>query len=353
MIITPKDAPVPTQQTVSARDRALANLQKAMESNSQPTAEMPVKNATSISPEEAVGLQSQSSEILEEKEEEQSQSDNSEETESVEAKEAPEETKEVKAEEETSLSSQYAQLARKEKAIRAKAQEIKAQEEAIKAERAAIEAERQKLSGKPSLEERLQKNPKDVFKILAEMGLSYDKLTELALEGDSSPSNDAALEELRAELKAIKEGQEQTRKMQEEAQQSQYKQAISMLRSEATKLVSTRAEEFETIREMGEIDSVVDLIEERFKSEGIVMSVEDAAREVEEYLVEEATKVARIKKIQQRLAPPQASKTKEASPKLSGDGQKQQAKTLTNATGSPRQLSTRERAILAAKGELK
>lgn len=347
MKITPMEQAQPVQQSTAVQ-RALAVLEKG--ASQQPTAEIPVKNATSVTPEEAVGLQSQSSDILEEKEEEESQSDTSEETKSLEAKE-PEKTEEVKEE---SLSSQYAQLARKEKAIRAKAQEMKAQEEAIKAERAAIEAERQKLAGKPSFEERLKKNPNSVFEILAEHGFDYDKLTELALTADKAPSQqDTMLAKLQAEIESLKNDQQSSRKQQEEAQQQSYKQAISMLKNEANKLVFTRGEEFETIKEMGEVDAVVELIEEQFKADGTVMSVEDAARAVEEYLVEEATKVARIKKIQQRLAIPQASKSKEASPKLSGDGQKQQAKTLTNAVGSPRQLSTRERAILAAKGELK
>jgi hypothetical protein len=73
---------------------------------------------------------------------------------------------------------------------------------------------------------------------------------------------------------------------------------------------------------------------------------------VEDYLVDEAVKLANIGKIKKRLstAPAVPAKTEKQTPT---NKQPQTMKTLTNATASTRQLSARERALLAFKGELK
>jgi hypothetical protein len=93
----------------------------------------------------------------------------------------------------------------------------------------------------------------------------------------------------------------------------------------------------------------VELIERTFKQYGVLLSVEDAAKQVEDYLVEEAFKLTKLKKIQQRLAP--AQKPVEA--KLEPQKQPQTLKTLTNAVSSSGRVSVRERAIAAFKGQLK
>jgi hypothetical protein len=65
---------------------------------------------------------------------------------------------------------------------------------------------------------------------------------------------------------------------------------------------------------------------------------------VEDYLVEEALKVAKISKISKKLQPaaqPAAEPIKQPA-----------AKTLTNAMGTNRPLSAKERAVLAFEGKL-
>jgi hypothetical protein len=106
--------------------------------------------------------------------------------------------------------------------------------------------------------------------------------------------------------------------------------------------------QFETIKATNSIGDVVELIEKTFNEDGVLLTVEEAAQQVESYLVDEAIKLARLAKIQQKLAPaPKA----EAS-KATGTPEKQSMKTLTNSVNSSRTLSARERAILAMQGKL-
>jgi phosphopentomutase len=109
---------------------------------------------------------------------------------------------------------------------------------------------------------------------------------------------------------------------------------------------------FEAIRASGKgaVKQVVQLIERTFDQDGILLTVEEAAQAVEDHLVEEATKLTRIGKIQQRLA----ANAKTAQKPVQTTGQSPQAsKTLTNTMSTARPLSARERALLAFKGELK
>jgi len=107
---------------------------------------------------------------------------------------------------------------------------------------------------------------------------------------------------------------------------------------------------YEAIRKTNSIKDVVDLIEETFKEDGTILSVEEACREVEDHLVEKLSSYSsQISKIQQRMkanARPsqqqQANTTQQRAPKP----------TLTNSVSSSKKLSAKERAVLAFRGEL-
>jgi hypothetical protein len=250
------------------------------------------------------------------------------------------------------LSSQYAILARKEKALRQREQQLKAREEALKSAKPAEELPPQTPKSAefdPSKYVDKERLAKDPFTVLNEMGLSYEQLTELALNAPK-PEQLALMNEintLKNELKALKGETENTKKTFEESQQQQYKQAVNQIKAEARSLI-THDPQFETIKATDSIDDVVELIEQTFKQDGVLLTVEEAARQVEDYLTEEAVKLARLSKIQQKLAPkPSAPEQKPtASP------EKQPLKTLTNSVSSSRTLSARERAILAMQGKL-
>jgi hypothetical protein len=259
---------------------------------------------------------------------------------------------EVKASEDP-ISTQYATLARKEKALRAKAlqqeQSLKAKEVAIAAKEAELKAKETEYQSKYISKDRLTQ---DTINALAEAGLTYDQITELMLQ-QSSPERQAqsAYEKrLDAKLQELEKKQTEAAKAIENQQSASYQQALTQIKNETKQLVAVDPA-FETIKETNSINDVVELIERTFKQEGVLLSVEDAARQVEEYLVEEAFKLTKLKKIQQRLTP--APKAAEEPKQESKPGAPQTLKTLSNSIASPGKLSVRERAIAAFKGQLK
>lgn len=338
MKIEPGSNPNPSFQTTpstsaqAAREKVIALLTKGGPAGPQ----APVSNPTAISPEE-VGAIGSSTESVDDR---QKRSDEAT-VEVASKEEAPKDTKEE------TLSSQYAILARKEKAHRAKALELKAREDALRAREASLSKPSEPEAPRgPSIEERLKKDP---FSVFNELGITYDELTAKAMNQPSAEEQRiSALEaKYEAKLKALEEAQEVTKKTFEERDKQSYSQALTQIRNEAKALVDSNAD-FETIKATNSLNDVVELIEETFKADGILLTVEEAAREVEDHLMEEVMKIIKIKKIQQRLQP--APKAEAAKPQSQAPKQ-QTMKTLTNAVGVNRPLTAKERAILAFKGE--
>jgi hypothetical protein len=349
MIVESKDGSVlnqpPTAKAEAKRDAAIAALLGNAPQAAQPEANQhPVQNPSKISPEESPAVLGSKAEV--------GQSDSNETPASVESSEpkAATEAKSESEDPEQPLSKQYAIIARKEKAIRAKMQELKAKE-------AELAGREQSLRSQPQaqLDESkfiaLEKLQGDPIATLLRAGITYDQITQMVMnQPQIDPATKVMIEEMKAEIKALKGEQESSNKKYVDQQQQAYQQAVKQIRLEANQLVNSDPA-YETIKETGSVSDVVELIEETFKADGILLSVEEAAREVEEYLVEQAAKLAKLKKIQQRLAPPKQEAPKSQEPKQ--QPQQAQMKTLTNAVGSTRQLSAKERAILAFNGELK
>lgn len=275
---------------------------------------------------------------------------------------ANEETKALQdkaAESKDPLSSQYAVLARKEKALRAKVQQqeaaMKAREDALKQrEEALLTKDNQYKQGYVSKEE-FSKNP---WKFLAEAGITYDQITEQALNQTKlDPYMTSKIEAMEAKLaaqeEAFKKREEEFTRKQEETQSAAYKQAIETVRRETLNLVKSNAEQYELISSTDSINDVVELIEQTWKEDQVLLTVEEAAAEVEKYLEEEALKLAKMKKIQSKLQAPGTKTVTFKEPGANTSKQPQQMKTLTNAIGAQKPLSARERAILAMRGELK
>lgn len=266
-------------------------------------------------------------------------------TDKVEAPAEPEATKAPAKAPEEPLSNQYAQLARKERALRAKVQEIKAQEAAVKAQADKTAQLEERLAKYEAMEKRMSEDP---LSLLNERGITYDEITKRALNAPSpeEQAQRSQFQELKAQIQALTDAQENSKKMFEESQTRQYTDAVNQIRSQAKSLVDSDPN-FETVKETGSIEDVVDLIKQTFEKDGILMSVEDAALAVEEHLLEEAIKLTKLKKIQQRLKP---AETKAAAPKQENNQQPQ--KTLTNNLTTTKPLTAKERAILAFQGKL-
>lgn len=322
----------------AATARAIEAFKSAAGATTGNSQELPVQNANDISPEE-MSVVTQSSKAS------QSQNDITEApiTEPKDsAVEASPEAAPPKAPEEP-LSSQYAQLARKEKAIRAQAQQVKAKEAELAAREAALTAKSEpKAPESPNYKDRASKDP---LGVMQELGISYEQLTELLLNQDPAQARyQTEIEALKAEIKSFKEESTKTR---QEDQQQQYKNAVNQIRTEVSQLVKSD-EAFETIRETGSVDDVVELIEATFKEEGRILPIEEAAQLVEDHLLEEAMKLTRLKKIQSRLNLPKAPTP---APKQVNTAAPT-AKTLTNSMSATKPLSATQRAILAFEGKL-
>lgn len=245
------------------------------------------------------------------------------------------------------LSPQYAMLAKREKAIRSETQRLKA-------ERAEFEAQKVSKSSdfmpKAKLAEQLRSDSLGFFN---ELGLTTDEVANLLL---NQRPEDAAYRRLQAELQATREETNKISKQFEEREQEQYTQAVNQIRAEVKTMVA-QDENFETIRAMQMEDAVVELIEETFKTDGILLGAEEAAKEVEDHLVEEAMKFTQLNKIKQRMMPTEEIP---GAPKLEArlSQQQQPIKTLNHAatviTSKPMNArDRRDRAVKAFLGQLK
>lgn len=336
MIVTPKTSPNNPTQPVgtrtelsgpqAARERAIQKLIAGAppEAPKAPLAQ----DASEFEKAQRAATQGQQSSI------EESSSPAPVETKAAESPKAPEEP----------LSSQYAILARKEKAIRQRELDIRKREAALKSEPAKPAVAPSMDTSKYVDRESLISNP---FGVLNELGLSYDQLTELAI--NAPKPEDLALQReikaLREEMKLLKGESESTKKTFEQREVEQRSQAEKQIENEVSRLVKSDPN-FEMIAQTGNIAEVVSLITRTFDEDGIFMSVEEAAQAVEDHLLEEAMKLTSYKKIQQKLA----SRTPAQQP--TAQQEKQPLKTLTNSVSSSRPLTARERAILAMQGKL-
>lgn len=246
---------------------------------------------------------------------------------------------------EPAISPQLAQMIRREKALRQRDREYQSEKKQWEAER---EAKRAELESATAFRQRLaQQAAIDPVAALAELGISGDQFTQ-ALLNQPNPQSREILQ-LKAEIAALKSYNEQSQKQAEEQGRSQFETGKKQILAEVNALINSN-EEYETLKSMGAQDAVFDLIKSTLDKEGYLIPVEQAANEIEEYLVEEALKFARLKKIQAKLAPPA-----EAPKPAPTQAEKQQMRTLSNRqTVSTAQPSTAKdriaRAIAAFNG---
>lgn len=249
----------------------------------------------------------------------------------------PEASEELKPKEEGP--SRLALLAKKEAVLRRQAQELKREKEALAARQLEYEAS---SIPKSSLAERFKTDP---LGLMTEHGVTYEQLTQ-AILNQPNPQNPEMMK-IQQELKELKNAQSQMTTKAEEQQKASYEQALNQIRND-TKILIASDPEYEMIKETESSEAVVELIRETFEKTNQLLSVEEAAKEVENYLIEEAMKMAQLKKVKARLTP--AEGIAEHKP----EGKPASIKTLTHAqTGSSKPLTAYERAVLAFKGELK
>lgn len=234
-------------------------------------------------------------------------------------------------------------FARKERQLRKQQQQIMAEKQEL--QRRIAEYETGYIS-KSKLKE-------DPWSFLSEAGVDYNQLTEQILAQPNM--NDPATKAMMAKIRQLEEKQGAAEKAAVEATSRQYEQALGQIRSEVKLMVDSNVD-FETIKETGMQDAVVELIEQTFNSDGVLMDIEEAAKQVEEHLLAEAEKMSGLKKLQarQKLKTEQQTsvpETKQTDTKT--------IKTLTNAvdaqpkSGRMTDKERRARAFAAFNGTLK
>jgi hypothetical protein len=262
----------------------------------------------------------------------------------------------------TETATQQAQPSQDQLALRKMAQ----REASLRREMAAIKAEKdawvqKEQAWKQKEEEYSQKYiPRDKLEtdplgMLSELGYDNERVAQMLLNPQAPVP--PYVEKLLKKIEALEQGQQQSKTEAEKQQQAQYETAINQVRNDVMNLVKTN-ESFEGIRASGAEEAVVQLIVETYNTENRLMSVEDAAQAVEDYVLEEALKLANIGKVKSKFAPPPVE-VPEAQPQKQNiiPRQQSQLKTLTNSqTVSSRAPQTdrdrRARAIAAFQGKL-
>lgn len=230
-----------------------------------------------------------------------------------------------------------------EKAFAMKERQLHAQRKALLAEKEALQKKIAEYETGYIPRTRLKEDP---YAALEEAGVDYSLLTEQLMSQPQDPASRAMMAKIK-ELQAKIDG---VSKSAQEQQQNQYNEALKQIDNEA-KLLIDSDERFETIKAKNMHEAVTELIKETFDSEGRLMDVEEAAQQIEDYLVEEGYSFAQLKKVQAKLAP------KPVEPEQTQQTQKPAITTLTNRVEQeqPKQrLSDKERrarAIAAMRGE--
>jgi len=198
------------------------------------------------------------------------------------------EFKDLEPSQDSEFDRKFAALSRKEKALRDRELELE-----------------KKYGNKEKeipLERRIRSNP---LKALEELGLDYDKLTELALnDGRLTPDMQMKLmrEELENDYKEkfnnLEERLNAKEKMEEEAKYDAVKQGFV---GEINSFINENKNDFEYVAHNDATDVVYDVIEEHYNETGRILDIKEAVQAVESYLEEEAEKLLNLGKVKNRL----------------------------------------------------
>ncbi len=234
---------------------------------------------------------------------------------------------------EVQLSPKLLALAKKEKAIWAK-------NKALMEKEAKLKAQEELMQSSFIPRDRITKEP---LNVLQELGIGYDKLTEMSLE---QPQVDPAIRELQSRIEQLQSKLEASEKRMIEEETTAYDQAINQLKRDAKLLVDSDPKKYKYIKAFNKEEAIAHVIALTHEKTGALMTVDEAAEQIENYLIEDAKKIMALAKldIPQEIAPqPQA--IKQAKPQL---------KTLTQAVSTTTRRLTdserRQRAILRAQG---
>jgi hypothetical protein len=236
-------------------------------------------------------------------------------------------------------------IVRREKAMRAKIRESETELAKYKTQVAELNDLKQREEQyKIADQQRKERMDIDLVGYLTEQGYNPDQITQALINRPTGPES-PAVKALTEKILKMERDQQEAIKRQESESTANYQNALKTIQGNVDKLVASNPQEFEAIAASEAQASVTSYIEKVWKAEGIMLDHEEAAREIEEYLTDQALGLARLGKVQARLKPAAPKQTAAPAAK---------PVTLTNAVKqNTRPLTSRERAILAFKRELK
>ena len=259
--------------------------------------------------------------------------------------------------EEDKFASKFAALSRRDKELREREAEINNKLALLEEKFAALEnPPKPEKEPELPLEYRLKSNPLETLK---EMGLGYDKLTELALN-DGKLTTDMQMQLMREELES-KFGSELERLQnelaeKEKAQEEQkYEEVVNNYMNELTEFVNTD-QKYELIRANDSVDLVYDVIEDYYNETGRILDMNEAADQVEAYLEEELDRIVNnTQKLQEKfgLTKAEAEKIVEAQEQKSSNDSPTLSNTHSTVVSKQGSPKTRDESLLAAASLLK
>jgi hypothetical protein len=240
---------------------------------------------------------------------------------------------EEKPVEDEAFSRKFAALSKRERELQKREEEIKA-----------------KVAGYSSVDEYKKLAKTNVNKWLEESGVTFDEITEYYLNG--AENKDPKIIEVEEKLSNL---EKQIREKEEKAAEADRKAAVAGYKAEQKAHVLSKSAEYELIAATNSFDLVYDVTKEYYDKNNKVLSHDEAAKLVEDYLEREVDKVLKASKIKNKFSAQAQSKT-ETSQKT--DSAKEQIKTLNNsmtsASGSPSSKPlTREESLERAASLLK
>lgn len=193
------------------------------------------------------------------------------------------------------LSSKFAHLARKEKAFRAEQRKFQTERDAWKAQQTQYD---QALG----IANRIDRDP---LGVLADRGITQDQLTSL-LVNSSNPQEANHLFQLQQENKTLQAKIEQINKRFEDNDKTSYDQALNQIGYDAKMLINSDADKFELVNIHGEegIEAIKELCRVVWEEDKVLLTVQEAAEQVEQELYERAQKLASAKKLKPKEAAP-------------------------------------------------
>lgn len=237
-------------------------------------------------------------------------------------------------EESVRLSPQLSALARKEQVHRQREHALKEREKAFETRLAEADKYSQlktKLSSKD-------------YSAAEELGLTYDEYTKYLIEKQSGEDPQALkFKSLEDEIQALK-------KSKEESAAQEYEETVAEYKKEIAKLIEN-SPDFPKLKKAKKEDAVLQLILDSWEEDGEELTVEQASKDVELYLGEEAKKWASLieepaQSVEARPLPPPKVGSRTLTQQMQPSGiEKKPAKSYQHMSESERYAEARRRVM--------